>query len=565
MSKKKYFPAALLIIAVLLIAGLFVYSSGQNEDKEKKETETAVADQAEVESMWEEAAHTPLGKYPETVEYTLGKIAGSNNSNLPVGDTYEDNAYTRYLREVLNIQNVDIFELETDGSYEEALQVAIADREIPDVLVVNGWDNLERLVENGLVEDLTQVYEECTTDTIKEMYESYGDDLLDSATFDGKLCAFPNTAIDDGEMLLWLRTDWIEKLGLEEPQSMEEAMEIIREFVERDVSGSGQTVGLACSTEVIAGSSDTYGVDGIFTRFGSAPEKWILDDSGLVVYGSLTSGTKEALGYLNRLYEEGILDSRFLLRKPENIDELIEEGLCGAVFGRWWAPNNPLSISYSTDHTIEWKPYLFEEDIDDRPQTFESYDDRMYVVVRKGYEHPEIVGKYVSAIFDYARYEDDLYANEVNEYFSINVDPTARPMNINVDYIDALYRCGENLQKALNGEISVTELSGLEKSYYNTCRSYLNGNLTTANGWAAYASRIQAVEVLKAADARKIPPVSMGNADGEIPQNLQDLERETFLQIIAGEKPLDYFDTFVVKWYENGGKELTESIERNIR
>ena len=565
MSKNKYFPAALLIIAVLLIAGLFVYSSGQNEDKEKKETETAVADQAEVESMWEEAAHTPLGKYPETVEYTLGKIAGSNNSNLPVGDTYEDNAYTRYLREVLNIQNVDIFELETDGSYEEALQVAIADREIPDVLVVNGWDNLERLVENGLVEDLTQVYEECTTDTIKEMYESYGDDLLDSATFDGKLCAFPNTAIDDGEMLLWLRTDWIEKLGLEEPQSMEEAMEIIREFVERDVSGSGQTVGLACSTEVIAGSSDTYGVDGIFTRFGSAPEKWILDDSGQVVYGSLTSGTKEALRYLNGLYEEGILDSRFLLRKPENIDELIEEGLCGAVFGRWWAPNNPLSISYSTDHTIEWKPYLFEEDIDDRPQTFESYDDRMYVVVRKGYEHPEIVGKYVSAIFDYARYEDDLYANEVNEYFSINVDPTARPMNINVDYIDALYRCGENLQKALNGEISVTELSGLEKSYYNTCRSYLNGNLTTANGWAAYASRIQAVEVLKAADARKIPPVSMGNADGEIPQNLQDLERETFLQIIAGEKPLDYFDTFVVKWYENGGKELTESIERNIR
>ena len=51
----------------------------------------------------------------------------------------------------------------------------------------------------------------------------------------------------------------------------------------------------------------------------------------------------------------------------------------------------------------------------------------------------------------------------------------------------------------------------------------------------------------------------------EIPQELQDLERETFLQIIAGEKPLDYFDTFVVKWYENGGKELTESIERNIR
>ena len=78
-------------------------------------------------------------------------------------------------------------------------------------------------------------------------------------------------------MLLWLRTDWIENLGLEEPRSMDEAMDIIRAFVEEDVSGGGQTVGLACSTEVIAGSSDTYGVDGIFTKFGSSPEKWILE------------------------------------------------------------------------------------------------------------------------------------------------------------------------------------------------------------------------------------------------------------------------------------------------
>ena len=49
------------------------------------------------------------------------------------------------------------------------------------------------------------------------------------------------------------------------------------------------------------------------------------------------------------------------------------------------------------------------------------------MVVRKGYEHPEIVAKYVSAIFDQSRYANDSAAREVNDYFSINVDPTARP------------------------------------------------------------------------------------------------------------------------------------------
>ena len=166
--KKNRLIYAGLAFAVLLLIGLCAYNryggvTGGEETSSKAVSDAGIQQE---EQQWEEAERTPLGKYPETVKYTLGKISGNNNSNLPVGDTYEDNAYTRYLKEVLNIQNEDVFELETDGSYEEALEVAIADREIPDVLVANGWDNLERVVEYGLVEDLTQVYEECTTDMI---------------------------------------------------------------------------------------------------------------------------------------------------------------------------------------------------------------------------------------------------------------------------------------------------------------------------------------------------------------------------------------------------------------
>ena len=255
-----------------------------------------------------------------------------------------------------------------------------------------------------------------------------------------------------------------------------------------------------------------------------------------------------------------MLDSRFLLRKSENIDDLIANGQCGAIFGHWWAPNNPLILSYDEDHTADWKPYFFTAEQENQVPTFVSYDNWMYVVVRKGYEHPEIVCKYVSAIFDYSRYEDNRYAREVNEYFSINVDPTARPMNINVDYRDALYRSGENIRKALTNELSLTELSGLERSYYDTCRSFVSGNLTTAAGWAAYASRVTAVDVLTSGGMRDEETLFMGDVDMEIPQELQDLERETFLQIIAGEKPLDYFDVFVEQWYENGGAELTERV-----
>lgn len=127
---------------------------------------------------------------------------------------------------------------------------------------------------------------------------------------------------------------------------------------------------------------------------------------------------------------------------------------------------------------------------------------------------------------------------------------------------DMLYHSGENIRKALTNEISITQLSGLEKSYYDTCRSFVSGSLTTANGWAAYTSRVTAVDTLIEGGIKEENLLFMGEADAEIPQELQELEQQTFLQIIVGEKPLDYFDTFVVEWYENGGQELTDSVRK---
>ena len=130
-----------------------------------------------------------------------------------------------------------------------------------------------------------------------------------------------------------------------------------------------------------------------------------------------------------------------------------------------------------------------------------------------------------------------------------------------MDYEDALYRTTEHIQAALDKTLDVSELSGLEKSYYDTCKSFLNGQLTTANGWAAYASRIEAVGELQKAGIRSAQTLPLENVNAEIPQELQELENEAFLQIISGEKPVDYFDTFVAEWYANGGKVLTERVQ----
>ena len=77
------------------------------------------------EAQWETAMSTPLGRYPELVTYTLGKMTWENNSNMPSADTYENNNYTRYLRELLNVQNDNAFEGMGSVQYEQLELMAV--------------------------------------------------------------------------------------------------------------------------------------------------------------------------------------------------------------------------------------------------------------------------------------------------------------------------------------------------------------------------------------------------------------------------------------------------------
>ena len=546
-------------MAFLAAAVLLSFSSCKNQEKPQEEREAKTEDRE-----WEEAENTPYGKYPELVTYTLGQMSGANNSNLPEGNTYEDNAYTRYLKKMLNIQNESVH-MEREERYDEYVNILVKDHTLPDVLVVSDRETLHELVENDLVADLTDVYKSCTSPRIKEMYDSYGGELLEGGMFDGRLMAIPETVIDHGPCLLWLRKDWMEELDLAEPKTLEEAFTIIEEFKKNRMGTEPgeEPIGLLCDTSLVGTTSTNYSVEPVFDSFGAFPQRWIMDEYGGVVYGSVTGETKEALGYLNQLYERGILDTDFALRAQNNLRDIVVEGKCGAFFGLWWTPNNPLMDTYDRDGTAEWEPYYLTEDALNGSQRFTTFRDNKYVVVRKGYEHPEIVMKIISVLFDYTRYEAK-DADEVNSYFALNVDPTARPLVINVDYYEATYKVTENIRKALNGKISVNSLSAIEKSYYDACSNYLEGRNVTAEDWAAYKSRISAVGLLIDGDYK--PPVRkyLEDTDGEIPEALKTLEKNTFIQIIMGKKPLDYFDEFVELWYEQGGKELTEQVREDV-
>lgn len=529
-----------VVFVLIITAGIGIWGIAQ------RQTEGGVREE-ELKEAYLEAACNPTVPYPETVIYTLAKMTACGDSFIPEGDTYEDNAYTRFLKDFLNVQNENVIEVPEDENYDLYVQRLIAEDNMPDVMIISEQEDVKRLAKEGVIEDLSGAYEACTSDTIKEIYDGYGSGLLESATVDGKLMALPSTQVYYGCSLFWVRQDWMEELNLSEPETLEDVEEIVLAFRENGMGGEGN-IGLACMADLVGTGSSNYSLDPVFAAFGAYPQIWIQDEKGNLQYGSLSKETKAALEYLHGWYEKGVLDEDYMMRTTTEIGNLVKEGHCGAFFGWWWAPNSPLLASVSSDTEAVWKPYLIGDE-NGRVNSYVYSRGTQYIVVRKGYEHPEIIMKITTALFDDARFQNK-GTEEMDEYQIDGVDTTARPLVINCDYSDAVFRTTAAIEAALQEETDTGKLSALERAYYEACRRYLEGE-KNPDLWAAYASRIEAVDLMNQGNISYVNEDYVQKSNQEVSQEARDMDTLSFMKIITGEEESSYFDTFVETWKKN--------------
>lgn len=518
------------------------------------------------------AVHNPFRPYPKTITYTLGKMTGTGRSHMPSGDTYENNAYTRYLRMKLNVRNDDVFELlDGSSSYDERVHIAIASDKLPDIFLVNDDQTLRQLIARDKICDLKYAYDKCASTHIQNIYASYGADILNRVRDGDKMYALPETNIDNGPSLLWLRHDWLEKLGLPTPKTIDDVRNIVKAFMQQDPghNGPGNTVGLVTVPELVGenGESENYQTDIIFAAFGAYPGHWLKRDLG-ATYGSIQPGARKALSYLHDMYEEGTLDRDFLFRDSDNITDLIVKGKCGAFFGTWSAPTTALMKSLEADPSADWRPYLIETDSDGSTSFAAQNPTGRYVVVRKGFEHPELVMKVISVLFDFVRYGDE-DTKELESYYKNNVDPSAMPFSINVDYKDSLSKTYDHLADVLIRKSKDTSSLDLhETNYYESCRDYLNakdtGKAVKPEDWATYTSRIIACHKISDGQTKEVQCRYFSDTATMKKEwyKLHELEQKTYISIITGDEPLSAFDDFVKEWKIEGGSKITREVKQ---
>jgi len=86
-------------------------------------------------------------------------------------------------------------------------------------------------------------------------------------------------------------------------------------------------------------------------------------------------------------------------------------------------------------------------------------------------------------------------------------------------------------------------------------------------GWIHYHGRYLASNLTNLPEVKVTYPEFSFTTESmaDLKPNLDTLESTAFLQIIVGEKPIEYFDEFVKQWYAQGGDTITEEVKNKVK
>ncbi|RUS43941.1 extracellular solute-binding protein [Cohnella sp. AR92] len=515
-----------------------------------------------------EKAGDPLGEYDPPIEITtvrnLSDIVENNVLSVLKDETFEDNRWTRLYEDQLGIKirnNWVVKGNDTSDPYLQKMNVTLASGDLPDVIPVNATQ-LKQLADSDQIEDMTDLYEEYASPLLKEILSQEGSGPFDAATFDGRLMAIPQTGSSiEQAQFVWIRTDWLDKLGLHAPRTMDDVLAISKAFAERDPDGNNQkdTFGLAITKELWGGS---MGLEGFMAGYGAYPNIWLEDGSGKLAYGSVQPEMKKALKALQDMNKNGELDPEFGVKEGSKISEVIASGKIGMEYGQQWNSIWPLQLNKNNDPDAQWRAFPIVSDSEHPAKVPLKFSTTKFFAVRKGAAHPEAVIKlfniHVEKNWGVTQENDYYYAPRDSEsvWQLSMVQPAPTRKNLE------LYRTLDEVRKT--GDKS--NLSGEAKAIQQKLDAYASGSKEgfALWGWERIYGSEGAEGVVDQYDRNKqflldkfagAPTPTMV----ERQSTLDKMQNETFIRIILG-APIEEFDKFVGDWKKLGGEQMTKEV-----
>lgn len=293
---------------------------------------------------------TPITDKPLTIT-AMGEKGPLNVKN------YEDTVVGQWLTENLGITVKS--EWYSSDIYTEKKGLAFASGDLPDLFINAGLSSVDQAKygAQGALLPLNDLIEEYGVHTKKMFEEAPYIKALITAP-DGNIYALPHvyTLVRDqaGGNRFWIHTGWLEKIGKEEPATLDEYYEVLKAFKECDYNGNG------VADEIPLSGYEGESVD-VMVMQALGLNVLDLDDyfdvrDGKVFFIPTDEAYHDYLAYMRKLYEEKLLDNEVFVQSYQQFSAKGAECLLGSFkdgASYYTCPNEGYEYTYMGAMTSE--------------------------------------------------------------------------------------------------------------------------------------------------------------------------------------------------------------------
>ncbi len=152
-------------------------------------------------------------------------------------------------------------------------------------------------------------------------------EALEAAKVDGKLYAIPTKSISNVFESLYIRQDWLEKVNLKAPTTLDELVAVLKAFKEKDPGGNGD------KNIPLTVKGDAHFISNIAGAFGLA--NFWNDVNGKMTPRILDPAYKDYVNFVTQLFKQGLLDKEYAANKDATSKEKFTSGKAGMIALNW--------------------------------------------------------------------------------------------------------------------------------------------------------------------------------------------------------------------------------------
>ncbi len=218
----------------------------------------------------------------------------------------------------------------TQQDQDTKINAAAASNSLPDLFMVNR-DVWYKLVQAGLVAKVDDLLPLMPVRTAGHYSDPDRNKLV---TIDGAMYGLPDPGALPQTDGLVIRKDWLDKLGLQSPKTLDEVMTVLKAFTFNDPDGNGQndTYGFCAYIEGTGLANMGLGTrfEWVYGAYGVAGV-WNLSSADAVALNARNPNYMKATQFIKQMNDEKVIDPDWPTLKKDEFRARWKQGKCGMM------------------------------------------------------------------------------------------------------------------------------------------------------------------------------------------------------------------------------------------